>query len=141
MRGGILKGFEEGRMSISPDQYPVPLSLDGVCQHVDDLGTRPRPSTESCREIGELRTVTRQGGQTAFLTGVSAPIPAPSAEIADPTLNWGAHLLSEPAATQSGGGSGKRRLPSQDLASVWATGGSCPCELRDCHSSRGRETG
>ena len=33
--------------------------------------------------------MTRQGDQTAFLTGVSALIPAPSAEIADPTLELG----------------------------------------------------
>lgn len=87
--------------------------------------------------------MTRQGGQTAFLTGVSALIPAPSAEIADPTLE-----LGRPPSQRASGyperreAQGKRTgclFPGSRFPCVGETGGSRPCELRDYSSQRTRD--
>lgn len=77
-----------------PSSSSLPL---GICKqrHVDaDMGGGRvhAPSRRNRTAWGggrSRRTAARQGDPTAFLAGVSAPLPSPSAEISDPSAKLG----------------------------------------------------
>lgn len=106
--GHIHEGFEKGRGSRSPDQRPFRPPRMCKQRHVDpDLGDAPTPHPTGTASRGgggrSRETAARQGDPTAFLAGVSAPLPVPVAEISDFTPELGRSPFRERLAFQSEG--------------------------------------
>lgn len=79
----ILEGVEDGR-GRRPEILPRPGALVNSSTWAQLWGTRPRPPGSDGTPWGG-ETAARQGDPTAFLAGVSAPPPSPSAVLSDPT--------------------------------------------------------
>lgn len=87
--------------------------------------------------------MTRRGGQTAFLTGVSADSRPLCRDCGSLHQNWGAHLLSKQRLPRAEGRLRGRGwvASSQDLVSrAWARQeGAAPASSRDYSSQRTRD--
>lgn len=146
--GHIHEGFEKGRGSRSPDQRPFRPPRMCKQRHVDpDLGDAPTPHPTGTASRGgggrSRETAARQGDPTAFLAGVSAPLPVPVAEISDLTPELGRSPFRERLAFQSEGSvrEGDAFFPPgivRRFRSVGETPGRRLCGLRDYNSHRTR---
>lgn len=134
----IPEGAGDGR-GRRPEILPRPGALVNSSTWAQLWGTRPRPPDSDGTPWGG-ETAARQGDPTAFLAGVSAPPPARSAALSDPTPALGCPSFQ--------GASGfperregqrtrplRRRSPNSSRAGG-ETPGRGPRGLRDYNSQR-----